>query len=101
MPGGPPPLGLNIDRCIRDREFHSSKQVLEEKARELRQSGMGKRPNKATSLTEEEEELLWEADQIGSKTPEALISSMSWLLTQSSLVSEAVKILNSAKMTKV
>ena len=34
---------------IRDREFHSSKQVLEGKARQLRQSGMGKRPNKARS----------------------------------------------------
>ncbi|XP_068712194.1 uncharacterized protein KIAA1958-like [Montipora foliosa] len=32
---------------IRDREFHSSKQVLEGKARQLRQSGMGKRPKVA------------------------------------------------------
>ena len=31
---------------IRDREFHSSKQVLEAKARRLRQSSMSKRPNK-------------------------------------------------------
>ena len=61
---------------IRDREFHSSKQVLEGKARQLCQSGMGKRPNKARSLTEEEEEVLWEAEIFGSKTPEALISSM-------------------------
>ena len=61
---------------IRDREFHSSKQVLEGKARQLRQSGMGKRPNKARSLTEEEEEVLWEAEIFGSKTPEAPISSM-------------------------
>ena len=67
---------------IRDREFHSSKQVLEGKARQLRQSGMGKRPNKARSLTEEEEEVLWEAEKFGSKTPEALTSSMWWLLTQ-------------------
>ena len=43
---------------------------------------MGKRPNKARSLTEEEEEVLWEAEKFGSKTPEALISSMWWLLTQ-------------------
>ena len=68
---------------IRDREFHSSKQVLEGKARQLRQSGMGKRPNKARSLTEEEEEVLWEAEKFGSKTPDqALISSMWWRLTQ-------------------
>ena len=43
---------------------------------------MGKRPNKARSLTEEEEEVLWEADKFGPKTPEALISFMWWLLTQ-------------------
>ncbi|CAH3024027.1 unnamed protein product [Porites evermanni] len=67
---------------MRGREFHSSKQVLVGKARQLRQSGMGKRPNKARSLTEEEEEVPWEAEKFGSKTPEALISSMWWLLTQ-------------------
>ena len=68
---------------IRDREFHSSKQVLEGKVRQPHQSGTGKRPNKARSLTEEEEEeLLWKAEKLDSKTPDALISSMWWLLTQ-------------------
>ena len=67
---------------IRDREFHTSKQVLEGKAKQLRQSGMGKRPNKARSLTEEEEEVLWNAEKLGPNTPDALISSMWWLLTQ-------------------
>ena len=43
---------------IRDRKFHSSKQVLEGKPRQLCESSMGKRPNKAQSLTEEEELLL-------------------------------------------
>ena len=66
----------------RDREFYSSKQVLEGEARQLRQSGMGKRRTKVKRLTEEEEEVLWEAKIFGSKTPEALISSMWWLLTQ-------------------
>ena len=33
---------------IRDREFKSSKQVLEGKTRLLRQQGKGKRPNKDT-----------------------------------------------------
>jgi len=37
---------------------------------------MGKRPNKDRSLTEEEEEVRWEAEKFGSKTPEALIYSM-------------------------
>ena len=43
---------------------------------------MSKRPNEARSSTEEEEAVLWEAEKFGSKTPEALISSMWWLLTQ-------------------
>ena len=40
---------------IRGREFQSSKQVLEGKARMLRQQGKGKRPKKARSLTSTEE----------------------------------------------
>ena len=32
---------------VKDQEFHSSKQVLEGKAKLLRQAGRGKRPNKA------------------------------------------------------
>ena len=71
---------------------------------------MGKRPNKARSLTEEEEEVLWEADKFGPKTPEALISFMWWLLTQffglrdrqeQTPRNENVSHFNFAKMTKV
>ena len=32
---------------VRDREFSSSKEVLEDKAKQLRLAGRGKRPNKA------------------------------------------------------
>ena len=46
---------------IRDREFKSSKQAIEGKARLLRQQGKGKRPNKARSPTTTEENELWEA----------------------------------------
>ncbi|XP_074606498.1 uncharacterized protein KIAA1958-like [Acropora palmata] len=67
---------------VRDREFHSSKQVLEGKAKLLRQAGRGKRPNKARNLTKEEEELLWKENKFGSTTPEALVNTMWWLLTQ-------------------
>ena len=50
---------------IRDREFRSFKHVLEGKAWQLRQSCMGKRLNKGRSLTEEEEEeVLWEAENL-------------------------------------
>ena len=45
---------------IRDREFYNSKQILEGKARQLRENGRGKRPNAAKPLTLQEEEMLWE-----------------------------------------
>ena len=67
---------------IKDLEFHSSKQVLEGKAKLLRQAGRGKRPNKARPLTQEEEELLWKEKKFGDESPEALINSVWWLLTQ-------------------
>ena len=50
-------------------------------ARKLREQGMGKRPNKAKSLTKEEEERLWEKSQLGNQTPRFLINKMRWLLT--------------------
>ena len=49
---------------LRDAEFLSSRKVLEGKKRNLRERGMGKRPNKAKSLTKEEEEILWEHGQL-------------------------------------
>ena len=67
---------------IRDREFSSSKQVLDGKAKQLRLAGRGKRPNKARQLSEEEEEILWKSEKLGGKTPESLIHTMWWLLTQ-------------------
>ena len=66
---------------VKDWEFHSSKQVLEGKAKLLRQAGRGKRPDKARNLTKDEEEVLWKESKFGS-TPEALVNSMWWLLTQ-------------------
>ena len=39
---------------VRDREFSSSKEVLEEKAKQLRLAGRGKRPNKAQQVSEED-----------------------------------------------
>ena len=65
---------------IRDREFKSSKLVLEGKARLLRQQGKGKRPNKARSLTTTEENELWEKKEprkgkSASPCPNSLVAS--------------------------
>ena len=43
---------------VRGRESSSFKEVLEDKAKQLRLAGRGKRPNKARQLSEEEEEIL-------------------------------------------
>ena len=48
---------------VRDREFSSSKEVLEEKAKQLRLAGRGKRPNKARQVSEEEEEVITQNHQ--------------------------------------
>ena len=67
---------------IRDREFSSSRQVLDGKAKQLRLAGRGKRPNKARQLSEEEDEILWKSEKLGGKTPGSLIHKMWWLFTQ-------------------
>ena len=67
---------------IRDREFKSSKQVLEGKARLLRQQGKGKRPNKARSLTTTDENELWEKRKLGKGSPQVLVQTVWWLPTQ-------------------
>ena len=51
-----------------DREFSSSKQVLDGKAKQLRLAGRGKRPNKARQLFEEEKEILWKSEKLSGKT---------------------------------
>ena len=49
---------------VRDREFSSSKQMLEEKVKQLRLAGRGKRPNKARQVSEEEAEILWKSGKL-------------------------------------
>ena len=67
---------------VREREFTSSKQVLEGKTKQLRLASHGKCPNKSRQVTNEEEEELWENRNLGSGNPETLINTMWWLLTQ-------------------
>ena len=67
---------------LRDNEFLNSKKVLEGKAKNLRRDGLGKQANKAKSLTEEEEKILWKSCQLGGENPRSLANTMWWLLTQ-------------------
>ena len=65
----------------RDREFSSSKQVLDGKAKQLHLGGRGKRLHKARQLSKEED-ILWKSEKLCGKTPQSLIHTMWWLLTQ-------------------
>jgi len=66
---------------VEDREYHSSKQVLEGKAKLQRRASQSKRPSKARNL-KKEEEVLWKEGKFGSATPEALVNTMWWILTR-------------------
>ena len=49
---------------VRDREFSSSKEVLEDRTKQLRLAGRGKRPNKARQVSEEEDEIRWKSGKL-------------------------------------
>ena len=60
---------------VRDREFSSSKEVLEDKAKQFGLAGRGKHPNKARQVSEEEEEILWKSGKLEGNNPESLIQT--------------------------
>jgi len=49
--------------------------VLEDKAKQLRLDGRGKRRNKARQVSQEEEEILWKSGKLGGNNPESLIQT--------------------------
>ena len=67
---------------LRDRQFFQSRAVLDGKAKLLRQKGMGKKPNRACSLTKDEEEVLWNCGQLGNSTPHSLSNTIWYQTTQ-------------------
>ena len=58
---------------LKDKMFTSCRKVLNGKAIELREKGMGKRKNKADELTTDEEEQLWQLKVLGDDSPNRLI----------------------------
>ena len=67
---------------ISSDEFKGSNKVLEGKAKDLRDKGMGNRPNRSLPLTTQEEEILWQCGQLGHENAQSLINSLWWLMTQ-------------------
>lgn len=66
---------------ISGREFVTSKNILEGKARLLRQSGKGKKPNRAESLTDQEKTTLWDCGQLGDSNSRSLLNAI-WCVVQ-------------------
>ena len=66
---------------LTSRYFLNSRNVLEGKARLLREQGKGKRPNKSCSVSNDEIEQLWQSDRFGCHSPMTLINALWWLLT--------------------
>ena len=67
---------------LKDKAFERSRLVLNGKAIELRESGRGKRKNKANPLTPEEEELLWSSGALGEHPAESLNHALFYTLGQ-------------------
>ena len=63
-------------------QFRSSQQILEGKARVLREQGMGKKPNKSHSLTPHEGDMLWEMGRLGTSSPDVLLRTVWFTLVQ-------------------
>ena len=66
---------------ILDDEFAFSRKVLEAKRKNLVVQGKDNRPNATRSLTEEEEEKLFQSGAFGAENPVALQRTMWWILS--------------------
>ena len=81
-----------LDRHLKDsgfpisirsgREFTSPKNVLKGKARQLRSIGKGKKPFRSESVTDKEENVLWESGQLGDHNSRALLITIWWTMVQ-------------------
>ena len=79
-----------IWKNIRVLQYYHSKLELEGKVKHLRQQGIGKRPNAASALTSEEEEILWTAKHSAIQDSRALFETIWWKETEGSKWWEAV-----------
>lgn len=61
---------------VRDPQFRISKKALQTKRRELKQLGMGNRPNRSDALTSDQEKLLWERGQLGVEGSRQLLNTV-------------------------
>ena len=65
----------------KDREFVKCRQVMEGKARALREKGHEKRPNATKALIVQDEEHLWKNRVLGEQNPKSLLYTLCYQLT--------------------
>lgn len=66
----------------KDKEFEGCRKILNGKAIELRENGMGKRKNRSDPLSEQEEEQLWKRKILGAYNPKSLNHTIFFMLSQ-------------------
>ena len=59
---------------MKDVQFEQTRKALQSKQRDLKQKGMGTKPNASAALSEEDIRVLFEKDLLESSTAEALLN---------------------------
>ena len=67
---------------LQDRTFYTSREVLNGKAKSLREEGKGKRLFKADSINTAEGDILWGQGHLRTNSPHTLIWTLWWILNE-------------------
>ena len=67
----------NYGLCLtKDVQFEQTRKALQSKQRDLKRKGKGNKPNASATLSEEDIQVLYEKDLLGSSTAEALLNTV-------------------------
>ena len=67
----------NYGLCLmKDVQFEQTQKALQSKQRDLKRKGKGNKPNASAALSEEDIQVLYEKDLLGSSTAEALLNTV-------------------------
>ena len=67
----------NYGLCLtKDAQFEQTRKALQSKQRDLKRKGKGNKPNASATLSEEDIQVLYEKDLLGSSTAEALLNTV-------------------------
>ena len=61
---------------MKDIQFEQTRKALQSKQKDLKWKGKGNKPNASASLSEEDIQVLYEKDLLGSSTAEALLNTL-------------------------